>query len=148
MIDLNKYGWNGRLNRLKEASTYSDLIHGRISVVHRTYYEVVSGNGLFQCELTGNMMYEKSGFQLPCTGDWAIFQPFGDSKGMIVDLLPRERALYRRKSGTVADKQAIASFVDKAFIVQSLDDNFNIPQDRTFHGSDSGRKYQSRIDTQ
>lgn len=33
--------------------------------------------------------------------------------------------MYRKKSGTVADRQAIASYVDKAFIVQSLDDNFN-----------------------
>ena len=41
-------------------------------------------------------------------------------------MLPRERTLYRKKSGTVADKQAIASYVDKAFIVQSLDDNFNV----------------------
>ena len=47
-------------------------------------------------------------------------------KGIIVDRLPRERTLYRKKSGTVADKQAIASYVDKAFIVQSLDDNFNV----------------------
>ena len=37
-----------------------------------------------------------------------------------------KRTLYRKKSGTVADKQAIASYVDKAFIVQSLDDNFNV----------------------
>lgn len=54
------------------------------------------------------------------------FQPFDEHKGIIVDRLPRERTLYRKKSGTVADKQAIASYVDKAFIVQSLDDNFNV----------------------
>ena len=126
MIHLNIYGWNERLNQLKQESTYKTLSHGRIAIVHRTCYEVISENGLFLCELTGNMMYRKSDFELPCTGDWVIFQPFDDSKGIIVDILPRERTLYRKKSGTVADKQAIASYVDKAFIVQSLDDNFNI----------------------
>ncbi|GAE83538.1 GTPase [Bacteroides reticulotermitis JCM 10512] len=65
-------------------------------------------------------MYGKSDFELPCTGDWVIFQPFDDNKGIIVDRLPRERILYRKKSGSVADKQAFASYVDKAFIVQSL----------------------------
>ena len=55
-----------------------------------------------------------------------LFQPFDENKGIIVYMLPRERTLYRKKSGTVADKQAIASYVDKAFIVQSLDDNFNV----------------------
>lgn len=126
MINLNKYGWNDRLDQLKQESTYKILSHGRIAIVHRTCYEVVSENGLFQCELTGSMMYGRSDFELPCTGDWVLFQPFDDSKGIIVDMLPRERTLYRKKNGTVAEKQAIASYVDKAFIVQGLDDNFNI----------------------
>ena len=56
MIHLNNYGWNDELSQLKQESTYNALTHGRISIVHRTCYEVVSENGLFQCELTGNMM--------------------------------------------------------------------------------------------
>ncbi|WP_321571879.1 ribosome small subunit-dependent GTPase A, partial [Parabacteroides goldsteinii] len=126
MIRLNMYGWNDRLNQLKQESAYNTLSHGRIAIVHRTCYEVVSDSGLYQCELTGNMMYGKSDFELPCTGDWVLFQSFDDSKGIIVGMLPRERTLYRKKNGTVAGKQAIASYVDKAFIVQSLDDNFNM----------------------
>ena len=47
-------------------------------------------------------------------------------------MLPRERTLYRNKNGTVSDKQAIASYVDKAFIVQSLDDNFNVRRAERF----------------
>jgi ribosome biogenesis GTPase len=132
MINLKTYGWNDKLNQLKQESTYNALTHGRISIVHRTCYEIVSENGLFQCELTGNMMYGKPDFGLPCVGDWVIFQPFDENKGIIVDMLPRERALYRKKSGTVADKQAIASYVDKAFIVQSLDDNFNVRRAERF----------------
>ena len=132
MTNLNMYGWNDKLSQLKRESSYNALTHGRISVVHRTCYEIISENGLFQCELTGNMMYGKSDFELPCTGDWVIFQPFDESKGIIVDILPRERTLYRKKNGTVADKQAIASYVDKAFIVQSLDDNFNVRRAERF----------------
>jgi len=124
--ELLLYGWNNKLNQLKQESLYNNLSHGRVSVVHRTCYEVISENGLFQCELTGNMMFGKSDFELPCTGDWVIFQVFDENKGIIVDMLPRERTLYRKKSGTVAEKQVIASYVDKAFIVQSLDENFNI----------------------
>ena len=132
MIYLNNYGWNDKLHQLKQESTYNSLTHGRISIVHRTCYEVVSENGLFQCELTGNMMYGKSDFELLCTGDWVLFQPFDEHKGIIVDMLPRERTLYRKKNGTVSDKQAIASYVDKAFIVQSLDDNFNVRRAERF----------------
>ena len=82
--NLTIYGWNEKLNQLKQESIYSALAHGRVSIVHRTCYEVISGNGLFQCELTGNMMYGKSDDELPCTGDWVIFQPFDEHKGDIV----------------------------------------------------------------
>ncbi|MDR2036338.1 MAG: ribosome small subunit-dependent GTPase A [Bacteroidales bacterium] len=132
MIHLNTYGWNEKLNQLKQGSIHRTLPHGRVAIVHRTCYDVISEDGLFQCELTGNMMYGKSDFELPCVGDWVIFQPFDESKGIIVDMLPRERTLYRKKSGTVADRQSIASFVDKAFIVQSLDDNFNVRRAERF----------------
>jgi ribosome biogenesis GTPase len=93
---------------------------------------VISENGIFLCELTGNMLFGKSDFELPCVGDWVIFQLFDENKGVIVDVLPRERILFRKKIGTTADKQAIASYVDKAFIVQSLDDNFNVRRAERF----------------
>jgi ribosome biogenesis GTPase len=123
---LYQYGWNSQLLQLKQLSAHKELPHGRVAVVHRTCYEVISEGGLFQCELSGNMIYGKLGSELPCTGDWIIFQPFNDNQGVIIDILPRQRALYRRKSGTIAEKQTIASYVDKAFIVQSLDNNFNV----------------------
>lgn len=132
MINLNNYGWNDKLDQLKRESIYKALSHGRVAIVHRTCYEVVSENGLSRCELTGNMMFGKSDFELPCVGDWVIFQAFDEDKGIIVDMLPRERTLCRKKSGTVADRQAIASYVDKAFIVQSLDDNFNVRRAERF----------------
>ena len=132
MNQLAIYGWNDKLDQLKQESTYNALPHGRVSVVHRTCYEVISENGQFQCELTGSMMYGRADFELPCTGDWVIFQPFDENKGIIVDMLPRERTLYRKKNGTVADKQVIASYVDQAFIVQSLDDNFNVRRAERF----------------
>jgi ribosome biogenesis GTPase len=126
MINLNTYGWSDKLKQLKQESTHKTLYHGRVTIVHRTCYEVISENGLFQCELTGNMMYGKQTYELPCTGDWVIFHLFDEDKGIIVDILPRERTLCRKKSGTIADRQVIASYVDKAFIVQGLDDNFNV----------------------
>lgn len=132
MINLEKYGWKDKFDQLKQESAYSALAHGRVAIVHRTCYEVISGGGLFQCELTGHMMYGKPDVELPCVGDWVIFQSFDENKGIIVDMLPRERALYRKKNGTVADKQAIASYVDKAFIVQSLDNNFNVRRAERF----------------
>lgn len=126
MNNLQLYGWNEELFRQKQNSNYKDLLHGRVTVTHKTCYEVVAESGFYTCELAGNMLYGKESSEYPCTGDWVIFQPIDTDKGIILDRLPRQRTLYRLKSGTVSERQAIASFVDKAFIVQSLDENFNV----------------------
>jgi ribosome biogenesis GTPase / thiamine phosphate phosphatase len=126
MCNLSLYGWNESLFQQKQASAFNNLSHGRISTAHKTCYEVVSEHGRYICELTGNMMYGRESSEYPCTGDWVIFQPIDTEKGIIFDMLPRQRTLYRLKSGSVSEKQAIATYIDKAFIVQSLDANFNV----------------------
>lgn len=126
MNDLQLYGWNDELFQQKQESNYKDLLHGRVTVTHKTCYEVVAESGFYTCELAGNMLYGKDVSEYPCTGDWVIFQSIDTDKGIILDRLPRQRTLYRLKSGTVSERQAIASFVDKAFIVQSLHENFNV----------------------
>lgn len=132
MNNLSLYGWNNSLFQLKHNSQYKHLSHGRVSAVNKTCYEVITEHGLLLCELSGNALYSKSLFELPCTGDWVIFQPFESNKGIIVDILPRVHTLFRRKSGTVAERQAVASHVDKAFIVQSLDANFSVRRTERF----------------
>jgi len=130
--NLSLYGWNESLFQLKQASSYKHLAHGRVSAVNKTNYEVVTECGLLLCELSGNLLYGRSSFELPCTGDWIIYQPFDDNKGLIVDILPRKHTLYRRKAGTVSEKQAIAAHIEKVFIVQSLDANFNAQRTERF----------------
>lgn len=126
MKNLEKYGWNTKLQHQKQQSSFADMLHGRVAVTHKTCYDVITDDGLLSCELTGNMLYGRDPSEYPCTGDWVILQKIDDAKGIILDMLPRQKALYRLKAGTVSEKQAIASHVDKAFIVQSLDDNFNV----------------------
>jgi ribosome biogenesis GTPase / thiamine phosphate phosphatase len=126
MNDISKYGWNETLFLQKQNSIYKELEHARVTVTHKTCYEVVSEKGAFTCELSGNMMFGREQTDYPCTGDWVIFQPIDSEKGIILDLLPRQKTLYRLKTGTVSEKQALASHVDKAFIVQSLDSYFNV----------------------
>lgn len=126
MNNLSLYGWSDTLLQQKQSSQFSSFPHGRVSVVHKTCYEVVAEEGSFLCELTGNMLYGRLSEEYPCTGDWVIFQPVDQDRGIIFDILPRDKTLYRKKSGTVSTRQAIAVHVDKAFIVQSLDANFNV----------------------
>lgn len=126
MIDLQLYGWNENLNQLKQKIGLPGLLHGRVMITNKTCYRIVSENGIYTCELSGNILYGKNPSEYPCTGDWVLFKPIDNERGIIIDIFPRKGVLYRRKSGTQADKQPIASYVNKAFIVESFDRNFNV----------------------
>ncbi|MDY3070044.1 MAG: ribosome small subunit-dependent GTPase A [Parabacteroides sp.] len=126
MIDLQLYGWNEALCQLKQEIGGSGLSHGRVMITHKTCYRIVSENGIYICELSGNVLYGKDISEYPCTGDWVLFQSIDNERGIIIDVFPRKGVLYRRKSGTLVEKQPIASFVDKAFIVESFGSDFNV----------------------
>jgi ribosome biogenesis GTPase len=126
MNNLILYGWNELLFQQKQSSIYKDCIHGRVSLTHKTCYQVISEQGLITCDLSGNILHSRDSSEYPCTGDWVLFQTIDSKKGIILDILARKKTLYRLKIGAISEKQAIASHVNKAFIVQSLDDNFNV----------------------
>jgi len=126
MNNLYNYGWNDSLQQLKEQSNYRELLNARVAVTHKTCYDVITEIEMLSCELSGNIMFGREPSEYPCTGDWVIIQKTDEAKGIILDILPRKKVLYRLKAGTVSERQAIASYVDKAFVVQSLDDNFNV----------------------
>ncbi|MGF7140331.1 ribosome small subunit-dependent GTPase A [Roseimarinus sediminis] len=126
MNDLELYGWNQELLQQKEASSYKEQVHGRVIVTHKTRYVLVAEAGNFDCELSGNMLFGRDRYDYPCTGDWVLFQPIDDNKGIILDMLPRKKTLHRSRSDTTFGKQALASHVDKAFVVQSLDQGFSV----------------------
>lgn len=126
MNNLSLYGWNDDLLQLKQSLPTNNHSHGRVTVTHKTCYEVISEEGTFLCELTGNMLYGRSPSDYPCTGDWVIIQPVDTDRGIIIDIIPRKKTLYRRKTSASSEKQPIASYVDKAFIVQSLDESYNV----------------------
>lgn len=96
MDRLKVYGWNEKLSRQKQTSGFKDLPHGRVSVTHKTCYEVTAENGVYLCELTGNILYGKTAEEYPCTGDWVIFLPTDRDRGVITDILPRRKTLNRK----------------------------------------------------
>ncbi|WP_462318304.1 ribosome small subunit-dependent GTPase A [Marinilabilia sp.] len=145
MNDLQYYGWTENLLKLKEVSDFNYLPHGRVTVSHKTRYEVVAEKGFFSCELTGNMLFGRDPSEYPCTGDWVIFQPIDNDKGVIMDMLPRRQTFFRLKSDAVSEKQVIAAYVNKAFIVQSLDDNFNVRRIERFMLQMAGEKIQPAL---
>jgi ribosome biogenesis GTPase / thiamine phosphate phosphatase len=100
----------------------------RVIAVHKESYMVSKGEAEIFAELSGNLMYTAdSTLDLPTVGDWVYADFFDeDSHGIIYGVLPRRTLLKRKTPGKQVDFQLVAANIDVAFIIQSLNENFNL----------------------
>ena len=104
--------------------------HGvaRVVAVHKDSCLITKGDEDVFAECSGNLLYlSDSPLDLPTTGDW-VYADFydDDSHAIIHGVLPRKTLLKRKTAGKLVDFQPIAANIDVAFIMQSVDHNFNL----------------------
>jgi ribosome biogenesis GTPase len=64
---------------------------------------------------------------LPTVGDWVYADFYDDDTHAIIHgVIPRKTILKRKTAGKLVDFQLIAANIDVAFIIQSVDYNFNL----------------------
>jgi ribosome biogenesis GTPase len=100
----------------------------RLIAVHKDSYTINKGENDVFAELIGKMVFNAaSPIDYPAVGDW-VLATFNDenSFSIIHNVLPRKSLLKRKTPGKKVDFQLIAANIDVAFIVQSLDTNFNL----------------------
>lgn len=105
----------------------SEFTPGRIMQEHRERYIVSSGEREYDAEITGNMRFSATGREdFPAVGDWVAMAVYEPDMAIIHHILPRKSILSRQAIGKPGEKQIIASNVDAAFILQAVNNNFNI----------------------
>ena len=100
----------------------------RVIAVNKDNYAIRNETCDVLAELTGKLMYgAESPLDYPAVGDWVYAQYLNEHTFAIIhDILPRKSSLQRKESGKKIDFQLIAANIDTAFIVQSLDANYNL----------------------
>jgi ribosome biogenesis GTPase len=100
----------------------------RVVAVHKDSYVINNGEKDVAAELIGKMLFDaQSPIDFPAVGDWVLATFYDkDTFSVIHQLLPRKSLLKRKTPGKRIDLQLIAANIDVAFIVQSLDTNFNL----------------------
>ncbi|TRX70405.1 ribosome small subunit-dependent GTPase A [Carboxylicivirga sp. M1479] len=119
---LQLYGWDHYCTQ--QANEHNEHEVGRIKSVNKTNYDLITSSGAVKGELTGQLLYASNEDDLPKTGDWVKIMPF-DSQCIITEVLPRYSELSRKEVGRKSNKQLLASNIDKAFLIQGLDQDFN-----------------------
>lgn len=106
------------------------MVHdvARVVSVHRDSYIITKGAGDVYAELSGNLSYTtNSTSDLPTTGDWVYADFFDDDTHAIVHgVFPRKSLIKRKAAGKLIDWQLIVANIDVAFIIQSVDHDFNL----------------------
>lgn len=128
MINLTSLGWNDFYNSAFSNYSNEGFQFGRITIENKTNYLIQTEYGEVIGEVSGRFLFavEKQS-EMPKVGDWVVISLFNDNtQAVINDLLPRRTKLSRKSADRKIDEQIIAVNVDVVFIVQSLDNNFNI----------------------
>lgn len=99
----------------------------RIIEVNKEQYVVNNGSKEMKAELSGRFRFTvDNALDLPTVGDWGQIQSLDGDMAIIHALLPRKSLLKRKMAGKKVDFQLIGANIDTAFIVQALDQDFNI----------------------
>ena len=128
MSNLESIGYSDWFNNRVDDEKISSHEVARIVSVHKDSYTVSRGEGEVFAELSGNLLYSAgSAIDLPASGDWVYADFYDeDNHAIIYGVLPRKTLLKRKTSGRKVDYQLIAANIDVAFIIQSLNENFNL----------------------
>ncbi|VAW44785.1 Probable GTPase related to EngC [hydrothermal vent metagenome] len=125
--NIEMFGFDQRLNttdieKLKEFSL------ARVTSVHKNRFVINDGSKEVLAETKGKLISNtNSVFEKPIVGDWVFVKYFNAGSAAVIDsILPRKTLLKRKLSGNEIDFQLMVANIDVAFIVQSLDDNFNL----------------------
>jgi len=119
-------------NKWIQASVTSECLEqfdlARVVAVHKDSYTVSNGEVDVLAELVGKLMFSASSpTDYPAVGDWVLVNFYDeDTFAIIQEVLPRKSLLKRKTPGKKVDFQLIAANIDVAFIVQSLNENFNL----------------------
>lgn len=128
-MNLKDLGWSHFFQQQIDEQELN-FLPARVFRQDLNQYHLFSEQGILKGVLPGrlrNDSYSKA--DLPTVGDWVIVSPISGGEAgqvQIERLLERKSRFSRQEAGESVDEQVIAANIDTAFIVSSLDDDFNI----------------------
>jgi len=126
-MTLTDLGLTSEITDYIKDNLLSDFSLGRVTQEHRERYVVSTGENEFDAEITGNLRFSaNSRADFPSVGDWVTMTVYDSDLAIIHKILPRKSVLERQTVGKFGEKQIISTNIDVAFIIQSIDNNFNI----------------------
>ncbi|WNQ09710.1 ribosome small subunit-dependent GTPase A [Paenibacillus aurantius] len=127
-MDLITLGWNEAFAKAFEPYAAKGHQAGRVYLEHKHLYRVYTEQGDVLAEVTGRLRHEAIGRgDFPAVGDWvALTVREGEGRATIHGILPRFSKFSRKTAGQVTEEQIVAANVDTVFLVNALNQDFNL----------------------
>lgn len=125
--NLEDLGYDSFFENFKQEQSLDSFEPGRVSSEHKERYTVKTITGDFEAEIIGNLRFSaQSKEDFPAVGDWVAITEYDEGKQLIHKVYKRKTILERSAVGKYGEKQIIATNIDYAFIVISVDRDFSI----------------------
>lgn len=114
----------------------------RVVAEYQGAYRVKNESGEYLAKVTGKQVFNASSREdYPAVGDWVAITLLDTEKAVIRMVLPR-RTVIKRKNNGKNEIQIIAANVDEAFVIESVDRDYNLNRlERYFSIASSGIKF-------
>ena len=127
-IILKEFGWNNDWAGLFEKLAVGSQKPARVCMEQKGLYKLMTEYGEMYGEVSGRFRYEAAGLDAyPAVGDWVAAEMLpSERRAVIHAVLPRKSRFSRKVAGTIIQEQVVASNFDYVFIVNSLNNDFNL----------------------
>lgn len=126
-MKLEDLGYNDEFEKFRIDENLKDFETGRVILEHKERYVVKTEKGEFESEITGNLRFTAKGREdFPAVGDWVALKTYDPDFSIIHKIFPRYSVISRQATGQFGEIQIIATNIDYALLVQSVDRDFNI----------------------
>jgi ribosome biogenesis GTPase len=125
---LQALGWNDFFAEHFEQYAAEGYSVGRIALEHKHLYRIYTEQGELLGEIAGKMRYTAIGRDdYPAVGDWVVIRPRQEEKKATIHaILPRKAKFSRKVAGESMEEQIVATNVDTVFLVNALNNDFNL----------------------
>ncbi|MFA6437279.1 MAG: ribosome small subunit-dependent GTPase A [Candidatus Paceibacterota bacterium] len=98
----------------------------RVVAEYKGAYKVKNVNGEYFAKITGKQMFNATSREdYPAVGDWVVISETNKERAVIHGVLPR-RTIIKRKCSGKDEVQIIATNIDVAFTIESVDRDYNL----------------------
>ncbi|HZD58899.1 MAG TPA: ribosome small subunit-dependent GTPase A [Anaerolineae bacterium] len=127
-MDLNQLGWSSFFKESFEPFLQRGYSAGRISEEHKHLYHVLTECGELLAKVSGKLRHDsETRSEYPAVGDWVVISARpAEGTATIHAVLPRLSTFTRKIAGKTTEEQIIAANINTIFLVNGLDNDFNL----------------------